>query len=52
MIVAPMVEKGNQRNVILPKGRWKADDGTVYKGGKTYTISVSLERLPYFQLIK
>jgi alpha-glucosidase (family GH31 glycosyl hydrolase) len=52
MIVAPMVEKGNQRNVILPKGKWKADDGTVYKGGKTYKISVGLDRLPYFQLIK
>jgi hypothetical protein len=28
-----------------------ADDGTVYKGGKTYAIDVPLERLPYFQLL-
>jgi alpha-glucosidase (family GH31 glycosyl hydrolase) len=51
MLVAPMVEKGNQRSVILPKGKWMADDGTVYKGGKTYTIPVGLGRLPYFKLI-
>jgi alpha-glucosidase len=51
LIVAPMVEKGNQRTVILPKGNWMADDGTVYKGGKTYAIDVPLERLPYFQLL-
>ena len=41
-----------KRNVILPKGKWLADDGKVYAGGKTYEINVSIDRLPYFEKIK
>jgi alpha-glucosidase len=53
MLISPMVESGkNVRNVMLPKGTWKADDGSVYKGGKTVLIEVPLERLPYFERIK
>jgi alpha-glucosidase len=52
LLVAPMVKAGNSRMVVLPKGKWKADDGKVYVGGKTYTIDVPLERLPYFVMIK
>jgi alpha-glucosidase (family GH31 glycosyl hydrolase) len=53
MIVAPMLEKGiSQRIVVLPEGKWKADDGTTFKGGKSYTIDVPLDRLPYFVSIK
>ncbi len=48
IIVAPMVYPGTERTVTLPKGRWIADDGTVYKGGKTVTIKVPLDRIPYF----
>jgi alpha-glucosidase (family GH31 glycosyl hydrolase) len=51
LLVAPMVSKGKTRNVILPKGKWRADDGKVYEGGKTYSISVPLDRLPYFELM-
>jgi alpha-glucosidase (family GH31 glycosyl hydrolase) len=52
LIVAPMMEKDrNQRSVVLPEGKWKADDGTTFKGGKSYTIDVPLARLPYFILI-
>lgn len=51
MMVAPMLEKGKStRDVILPKGKWLADDGKIYTGGKTYTINVPLERIPYFLL--
>jgi alpha-glucosidase len=53
IIVAPVVEKGARtRKVVLPKGKWKAEDGNTYKGGKTIEISVPLERLPYFRKIK
>jgi len=53
IIVAPVVEKGVRiRKVVLPKGTWKAEDGTSFKGGKTIEISVPLERLPYFRKIK
>lgn len=52
VLVAPVTVKGFTRDVILPKGKWLADDGKVYKGGKTYTIDAPLGRLPYFELIK
>jgi len=50
LLVAPMVRsQQTTRQVVLPPGKWRADDGKVYKGGKTYTIEVPLERLPYFE---
>lgn len=53
IIVAPVTEKGaTSREVVLPKGDWKADDGNTYKGGNTIEILVPLERLPYFRRIK
>jgi len=53
IIVAPVVEKGvRSRKVILPKGKWKAEDGRIYIGGKTIEVTVPLERLPYFRKIK
>ena len=51
IIVAPVLEKGARtRNVVLPPGRWRADDGTVFDGEKEITITVPLERLPHFTL--
>jgi alpha-glucosidase (family GH31 glycosyl hydrolase) len=53
LLVAPVVNPGtNGRNVLLPKGTWKADDGKVYKGGKSILIDAPLDRLPYFEKIK
>jgi alpha-glucosidase (family GH31 glycosyl hydrolase) len=52
MIVAPVIEKGaRSRSVVLPEGEWKADDGSVHKGGQTIVVDVPLERLPYFMLM-
>jgi len=52
LLVAPMLKKSDTaRSVILPKGKWLADDGKTYFGGKTYQINVPLNRLPYFKLI-
>jgi len=52
-LVAPLLEKGkSQRTVTLPKGTWKADNGQIYKGGKSYSLEVKIDRLPYFQLIQ
>ena len=48
ILVAPMLESGSSRKVVLPSGRWKADDGTLYEGG-THDIMVPLDRLPYFE---
>lgn len=52
IMVAPMLQKGNKRTVVFPKGRWRADDGSIITGPATKEITVPLERLPYFELVK
>lgn len=52
IIVAPMVNKGSSRIVVLPGGRWRSDENKVYKGPAKITINVPLERLPYFERLK
>ena len=52
LLVAPVVEKGAvSRKVVLPPGRWKADDGKVYDGPATAEVSAPLSRLPHFERI-
>ena len=51
-LVAPMVDTGLSRDVRLPKGTWRDEQGKRYKGGRTYHIEVPLSRLPYFEKIK
>lgn len=48
ILVAPVMDTGTSRTVMLPKGKWQDENGKVYRGGKTYTIDVPLERLPRF----
>lgn len=50
ILVAPMVTSGTTRSIILPDGKWKADDGTIYEGG-SHTINVPIRRIPYFERI-
>jgi alpha-glucosidase (family GH31 glycosyl hydrolase) len=52
ILVAPVNNQSNKREVILPKGKWTGDDGKKYQGGKSYTIDAPLDRLPYFILSK
>ena len=51
-LVAPVVDNRFEREVHLPKGTWRDEQGKKYKGGRTYRISVPLERLPYFEKLK
>ena len=51
-LVAPVVDNKLERDVCLPKGTWRDDQGKRYRGGKTYHIQVPLDRLPYFEKIK
>ena len=51
-LVAPVVDNRLERDVRLPKGTWRDEQGKTYKGGKTYHIQVPLSRLPYFEKIK
>ena len=52
MLVAPVVQKGQyKRKVVLPKGKWKGDDGKIFIGGKTVEIEAPIGRIPYFSRI-
>ena len=49
LLVAPVMEKGEvSRRVVLPPGKWKADDGQTYEGPAEISIATPLARLPYF----
>jgi alpha-glucosidase len=48
-MVAPVVTPENVRAVTFPRGKWRDDRGKVYRGGKTETIEVPLDRLLYFE---
>ncbi len=51
-LVAPMVNPGNTRQVILPKGTWVDDQGKRFKGPRKIGIEVPINRLPYFEKVK
>ncbi|MDR3340609.1 MAG: glycoside hydrolase family 31 protein [Candidatus Symbiothrix sp.] len=48
-LVAPVVKPENKRTVKLPQGKWKDDQGKIYKGGKTLLFAIPLNRLLYFE---
>jgi alpha-glucosidase len=48
-MVAPVVTPENTRTVKLPRGKWKDDQGKIYKGGRTLLFDVPLNRLLYFE---
>ena len=51
LLVAPVVEKAaKSRKVVLPPGKWQADDGHIYTGSATIEIATPLSRLPHFIL--
>jgi len=49
LLVAPVVEKdATTREVVLPPGTWKGDDGTLVAGPARLTVPAPLSRLPYY----
>ncbi len=49
LLVAPQIVKGaDTRQVVVPPGTWKADDGSSVTGPKTITVETPLSRLPHF----
>ena len=51
-LVAPIMGPEDSRTVMLPRGRWKDDSGKLYRGGRTYTIEVPIDRLLWFERVK
>ena len=52
ILVAPVAVKGQRsREVVLPEGQWKGDDGTDVTGPVKIIIDVPLERLPWYRRI-
>jgi alpha-glucosidase len=47
-LVAPMLGSGTSRTVRLPAGRWQDETGKTYRGGRTYTLDVPIDRVPRF----
>lgn len=53
LLVAPQVVKGaTERTVVIPPGKWLADDGATYSGPAEVTIKTPLSRLPHFQRVQ
>ena len=51
LMVTPQLRKeASSREVAIPPGRWRADDGTVVTGPRHITVETPLSRLPYFEL--
>lgn len=51
-LVAPVLTAGDTRSVRLPKGRWKDDQGNVFRGPKVIEVAAPLDRLPYYEKMK
>jgi alpha-glucosidase (family GH31 glycosyl hydrolase) len=52
IMVAPMLEKGNKRTVIFPKGKWTNAKGLIINGPVTKEFDVLLDDLLWFDKIK
>ncbi len=50
-LVAPVSSASRTRDVRLPKGKWRDDQGKTYRGGRTVKLNVPLDRLPWFENI-
>lgn len=50
-LVAPMMTKGKEKTVRLPEGRWRDDEGKVFKGPRIIKQAVALGRLPVYELL-
>jgi len=53
LLVAPVMEKGAaSRKVVIPPGKWRADDGRIYSGPAVETVEAPLSRIPHFERLK
>lgn len=53
LIVAPVLTQGAvEREVSLPAGTWRAEDGGVVEGPTRLTLAPSLDRIPRFERVE
>jgi alpha-glucosidase len=52
ILVAPMLDKGNTREVSFPKGKWKDKNGTIIKGPVKEQFDVALDELLWFKKVR
>jgi alpha-glucosidase (family GH31 glycosyl hydrolase) len=48
-LVAPVLTKDGEKTVMLPRGRWRDDEGRVVKGPCKIVVRVALGRLPVYE---
>ncbi|WP_407425321.1 glycoside hydrolase family 31 protein [Arcticibacter sp.] len=48
-LVAPVLNKGREKTVRLPKGRWRDDRGETFVGPRVIKQEVALDRLPVYE---
>jgi len=51
LMVAPMLSKSNRRKVMFPKGKWKAENGQLFKGPLLKEVDVPLDALLVYEKI-
>jgi alpha-glucosidase (family GH31 glycosyl hydrolase) len=49
IMVAPVVEKGDRRKIIFPKGSWQSEEGEIYKGPSVQYVNAGLDEVPVFK---
>jgi alpha-glucosidase len=53
ILIAPFLNKGEgMRQIVIPNGKWKDDQGKTIKGPKILEVKVDLEMLPVFVKVK
>ena len=49
ILVAPVLESGTNKEVILPVGVWRGRDGKLYQGPAKFSLAVGCDELCYFE---
>ncbi len=53
ILVAPVITKETyERKVVFPEGKWKDEDGNIFKGNSEYILKSPINKLLYFIKIK